>query len=74
MGWEKLTFPGRKCESDKKLKPPDFRKVESAQLHTMSDASTMGYRQCSYLKRVDEHGIVHGLFQIGMTRVAPRDS
>ena len=53
-------------------KPPGFGKVESAQLHTMSDASTTGYGQCSYLRLVDKHGTVHVSFQMGKARVAPK--
>ena len=60
---EKRTFPARKRGWERNSKPTEFGEVQSAQLHTMSDASTTGYGQCSYLRLVDEHGTVHVSFQ-----------
>ena len=38
----------------------------------MSDASTCGYSQCSYLRLEDEHGKVHVSFVMGKARVTPQ--
>ena len=54
--WRDKLFLLENVRVKRSLKPPEFGKVKSAQLHTMSDASTIGYGQCSYLRLVDEHG------------------
>ncbi|KAK3713870.1 hypothetical protein QZH41_010920, partial [Actinostola sp. cb2023] len=54
------------------FKPTEFGKIVSAQLHSMSDASTIGYGQCSYLRLEDEHGKVHTSFVMGKARVTPK--
>nr|XP_033494102.1 uncharacterized protein LOC117264333 [Epinephelus lanceolatus] len=51
--------------------PPDFGHVVRRELHHFSDASTYGYGQCSYLRHVNEDGIVHCALVIGKSRVAP---
>ena len=38
----------------------------------MSDASTCGYGQCSYLRLEDESGKVHVSFVMGKARVTPK--
>ena len=40
----------------KNFRPLDFGSIANAQLHNMSDASLVGYGQCSYLRLVDENG------------------
>ena len=75
MRWEKWRnelFLLENVEVERSSKPTEFGEVQSAQLHTMSDASSTGYGQCSYLRLVDEHGTVHVSFQMGKARVAPR--
>ena len=37
------------------LKPTDFDEVVTAEIHHFSDASTMGYGQCSYLRLIDRN-------------------
>ena len=54
------------------FKPPEFGKTVSVQLHSMSDASMVGYGQCSYLRLVDEHGKIHCSFVAGKARVTPK--
>ena len=54
------------------FKPAEFGKIVSAQLHCMSDASTCGYGQCSYLRLEDESGKVHVSFVMGKARVTPK--
>ena len=75
MRWKKWRYELFLLENVKvkrSLKPPEFGKVKSAQLHTMSDASTIRYGQCSYLRLVDEHGTIHVSFLMGKARVAPK--
>ena len=38
----------------------------------MSDALTIGYRQCSYIRLEDERGTVHLTFLMGKARVSPK--
>ena len=52
-------------------KPEDFGHVTKTELHNFSDASTLGYGQCSYLRLIDENGQVHCAFVMGKSRVAP---
>ena len=52
------------------FKPTEFGKIVSTQLHCMSDASTCGYGQCSYLRLEDENGKVHVSFIMGKARVS----
>ena len=54
------------------FKPTEFRGIVSAQLHCMSDASTFGYGQCSYLRLEDENGKVNVSFVMGKARVTPK--
>ena len=41
------------------FKPYDFGKVATVQLHHFSDASTVGYGQCTYLRLVNADGRIH---------------
>ena len=70
--WRDKLFLLENMKVKRSLKPPEFGKVKSAQLHTMSDASTIGYGQCSYLRLVDEHGAIHVSFLMGKARIAPK--
>ena len=54
------------------FKPPSFGIIVTAQLHSMSDASQVGYGQCSYLRLVDESNRIHCSLIMGKVRVAPR--
>ena len=44
---------------------------KSYELHNFADASTSGYRQCSYLRVKDEDGNVNVSLVMGKSRVAP---
>ena len=50
---------------------PQFGKVVRRELQHFSDASTMGFGQCSYLKQINEHGDICCSFVIGKVRVTP---
>ncbi|XP_044180110.1 uncharacterized protein LOC114947014 [Acropora millepora] len=54
------------------FKPAEFGKIVSAQLHCMSDGSTCGYGQCSYLRLEDESRKMHVSFVMGKARVTPK--
>lgn len=48
-----------------------FSQIVKEELHHFSDASTKGYRQCSYLRLIDEKGDIHCSLVMGKARVTP---
>ena len=70
--WRNELFLLENLKVPRGFKPTKFGKVVSAQLHCMSDASTCGYGQCSYLRLEDENGKVNVSFVMGKARVAPK--
>jgi hypothetical protein len=60
-----------KIEVQRCFKPPDFGLVTSEELHHFSDASQIGYGQCSYLRLVDINNRIHCSLVIGKSRVSP---
>ena len=54
------------------IKPSNFRKIINISLHNFSDASEIGYGQCSYLRVVDENENIHCSLIMGKARVAPK--
>jgi hypothetical protein len=72
--WEKWrsTLPTlEKISMPRCLKPSDFGEVASAELHHLSDASTQGYGQCSYVRLINTRDEVHCAFVMGKARVSP---
>ena len=53
------------------VKPEDFGKVSQIELHHFSDASSVGYGQCSYVRLVDCENKVHCALLMGKSRVVP---
>ncbi len=53
------------------VKPDDFGEVKVVELHHFSDASTIGYGQCSYLRLVNSQQQVHCCLVFGKSRVVP---
>ena len=53
------------------FKPYDFGKVATVQLYHFSDASTVGYGQCTYLRLVNADGRIHCCLVLAKGRVAP---
>ena len=53
------------------FKPVDFGDIVTVELHHFSDASTIGYGQCSYLRLIDDHNNIHCSLIIAKSRVAP---
>ena len=70
--WRNELFLLENLKVPRSFKPTEFGKVVSAQLHCMSDGSTCGYGQCSYLRLEDENGKVNVSFVMGKARVAPK--
>ncbi|XP_067027926.1 uncharacterized protein [Acropora muricata] len=52
-------------------KPKDFGELKSIELHNFSDASVVGYGQCSYLRMVNVHDEVHCSLVMAKSRVTP---
>ena len=52
-------------------KPQDFGPVVTAELHNFSDASLVGYGQCSYLRLLNAKGKVQCSLVLGKARVTP---
>ena len=53
------------------LKPTNFGKVISRQIHSFSDARLTGYGQETYPRNTNEKGDIHCAFLMGKVRVAP---
>ncbi len=56
---------------DRCLRPENFGTVVSQQIHSFSDASSMGYGQVSYLGQHNDLGQIHCAFLMGKARCAP---
>lgn len=56
------------------LKPKNFGRIVSSQLHTFSDASQQGYGAASYLRVTNGDGDIHCAFLIGKSRQTPQKS
>ncbi|KAK3715792.1 hypothetical protein QZH41_001220 [Actinostola sp. cb2023] len=52
-------------------KPDDFGQVQVVELHNFSDASTVGYGQCSYLRLIDDKNNIHVSLVTAKSRVTP---
>ena len=53
------------------VKPANFGKVETSEIHHFSDASSSGYGQCSYLRLTNQSGQTHCSLLMGKARVVP---
>jgi hypothetical protein len=53
------------------LKPENFKDIVFTELHHFSDASTVGYGQCSYIRIVDSKQQVHCSLVVAKSRVTP---
>ena len=71
LKWKNELFLLETCKIERCYKPKDFGDVETMELHHFSDASTVGYGQCSYLRLIDVDGRVHCSLVMGKARVAP---
>ena len=59
---------------DRCFKAQNFGKTVSLQLHHFSDASQQGYGAVSYLRSLDDEGVIHCSFVMGKARTAPLKS
>ena len=53
------------------IKPVDFGRVVESSIHHFSDASKDGYGQASYLRLVNNQGVIHCVLLIGKARISP---
>lgn len=51
--------------------PLQFKQVRRYELHYFSDASVLGYGECTYLRAISETGQIHCSLVMGKARVAP---
>lgn len=51
--------------------PPHFSNIVSVELHHFSDASSVGYGACSYIRYKNDHNKVHCSLIMAKARVAP---
>ncbi|KAL9986303.1 hypothetical protein ACROYT_G000434 [Oculina patagonica] len=56
------------------VKPTNFGRIVSSQLHSFADASQEGYGAVTYLRVVNEDGDAHCAFLIGKSRQTPQKS
>jgi len=56
------------------LKPRNFGRIVSSQLHSFADASQEGYGAVTYLRIVNENGDAHCAFLMGKSRQTPQKS
>lgn len=54
------------------IQPSEFDNIKTREFHHFSDASSVGYGQCSYLRSIDASGRVYCSLLMGKSRVAPR--
>ena len=69
--WRNSLFKLEELQIQRCFKPRDFGKVVRFEIHHFSDASSLGYGQCSYLRVINDQNEVHCSFIKGKARVAP---
>jgi hypothetical protein len=69
--WRKGLMHLELMKIDRCFKPNDFGEVKSVQLHHFSDASTVGYGQCSYIRLTNAAGSIHCSLVMGKAKVTP---
>ena len=69
---ERKLYDLEKISLGRFIKTSNFRKIINISLHNFSDASEIGYGQCSYLRVVDENENIHCGLIMGKERVAPK--
>ena len=72
--WEKWRLSLHNLEKVKIRRcftPASFGEVKSVSLHHFSDASNLGYGQCSYLQFQSNEDEIHCSFVMGKSRVSP---
>lgn len=69
--WRKDICLLAKLKVPRCYKPDDFGKIKVVELHSFSDASEVGYGQCSYLRLVDGDSRIYCSLVMAKSRVAP---
>ena len=72
MKWSSELSQLKSIKVDRCYKPHDFGTVAKCELHHFSDASNIGYGQCSYLRMIDVTGRIHCSLVMSKSRVAPK--
>ena len=70
--WKRELYDLEKLSLGSCIKPSNFRKIVNISLHNFSDASEIGYGQCSYLRVVDENENIQCSLIMGKAKVAPK--
>ena len=71
--WKRELFDLKEISLGRCIKSRNFRTIIKISLHNFSDASEIGYGQCSYLRVVDENENIHCSLIMDKTGVAPRN-
>ena len=71
--WKRELFDLKEISLGRCIKSRNFRTIIKISLHNFSDASEIGYGQCSYLRVVNENENIHCSLIMDKTRVAPRN-
>ena len=69
--WRSSLVDLQEFEVKRCLKPPQFGTTAKVELHHFSDASEVGYGECSYVRMRNSQGDVHCSFLMGKARVTP---
>ena len=69
--WRKELHCLKELSISRCFKPNEFGQVTSAQLHHFSDASTIGYSQCFYIRLKNAQVKTHCSLVMGKARVTP---
>ena len=69
--WKTDILQLERISIDRCYKPKDFGDIKNVQLHHFSDASNVGYGQCTYMRLTNQDDKVHCTLVMGKSRVAP---
>ena len=69
--WKGKLLALEEIETQRCIKPIDFGRVVESSIHHFSDASKDRYGQTTYLKLVNNQGVIHCVLLIGKARVSP---
>ena len=69
--WRSELFSLQDLKVPRCYKPCEFGDIKTAELHTFSDASQIGYGQCSYLRLIDTQDRIHCCLVMAKSRVTP---
>ena len=70
--WEMKLKQVENLQIPRCLQPPNFGRIVDISIHHFSDASEHGYGQCSYIRYVNEDGLIHCSLLLGKSRVFPK--